>query len=283
MKQLKKVYVEITNKCNLNCSFCHKTRREIKEMSADFFEKVIIDIKPHTDYIYMHIMGEPLCHSNLGELLDICEKHSIKVNITTNGTLIKEVANKLINKKAIRQINYSLHSLGGNENIDFNEYIKNIFSFIKTQKPENKVINCFRLWNLKKNIDNKKNAVVLELLKKEYNYQENINEKVTDRNGVKLSDNVYIQQSYEFTWPDINGKELYYEGTCFGLKSHVGILCDGSVVPCCLDCEGDMVLGNINNDSFTEILMCKRAENIVKGFRNKKRVEKLCKTCGWSC
>ena len=88
--KFKKIYVEITNKCNLNCSFCSKLKRELKTMSKDEFKHVISEIKPYTDYIYLHLKGEPLIHPDLEDILKIAKENNIIVNITTNGTKLSD-------------------------------------------------------------------------------------------------------------------------------------------------------------------------------------------------
>ncbi len=280
MKKFKKIYVEITNVCNMNCSFCPKTERKPKFMSTDEFSNVLEKIKPHTDFIYLHVMGEPLLHPNIGEILDICSYYDIGANMTTNGTLIKEKGDIILNKKALRQINYSLHSFPANTvNFTNEEYLNNIFDFIKKTDIEGRIINCLRLWNMESSLFSE-NALTFKLLKE--NFNTDIKIMRTDRNGIKLKDRVFLQQDKVFFWPDIKREPEFFDGKCFGLKSHIGILVDGTVVPCCLDSGGNINLGNIFNEDLSDILQSERALNIVEGFRRNKRVEHLCTTCGWN-
>ncbi|MDD3570819.1 MAG: SPASM domain-containing protein [Lachnospiraceae bacterium] len=281
MRKFKKVYVEITNICNLNCSFCPKTKRKPMEMSLEFFDEVLSKIKPYTNYIYMHVMGEPLRHSNIEKLLDCCADKEIFANITTNGTLIKDVGEKIKDKPALRQINISLHSFEGEKEEYFQQYVENIFSFTRGIQKQGRVIICLRLWNLNAEGTDSKNKIIKEKLEKEFNLKEDIEDGVTDRNGIKLAHNIYLQQEERFVWPKNGNQEIFTRGKCFGLKTHIGILCDGSVVPCCIDSEGSMILGNIKENSLEEILSTKRAEGIKEGFRQSKVVEHFCRTCGF--
>ena len=281
MRKFKKVYVEITNICNLNCSFCPKTKRQPMEMSPEFFDGILCKIKPYTDYIYMHVMGEPLRHSNIEKLLDYCADREIFANITTNGTLIKEVGEKIKDKPALRQINISLHSFESEKQEYFQQYIENILSFIREIQKKGKIIICLRLWNLNAEGSAISNKIITDMLKKEFNLHKNIAEGVTDRNGLKLAHNIYLQQEERFIWPKSGGKEIFTNGKCFGLKTHFGILCDGSVVPCCIDSEGSMILGNLKENSLEDILNSNRANTIREGFRESKVVEDFCKTCGF--
>lgn len=281
MIKLKKIYVEITNICNLSCSFCPKTKREPMEMTPEFFDKVLRSIKPHTNYIYMHVMGEPLRHSNIEKLLDCCAKREIFANITTNGTLIGTVGKKIKDKVALRQINISLHSFEGEKEEYFQQYMENIFSFIREVQKDGRIIICLRLWNLNSEGSILSNKIVTEMIEKEFKPKKNIADGVTDRNGIKLANNIYLQQEERFIWPKNGGKEIFTSGKCFGLKTHIGILCDGSVVPCCIDSDGSMILGNIKENSIEEILNTNRAERMRDGFRQNKVVEDFCKTCGF--
>ncbi len=110
MKRFKKIYVEITNNCNLNCSFCIKNSRPIESISIDRFKILLDKLKPYTDYLYFHILGEPLMHKSINELIDIASSN-FNINITTNGYLI----NRIKDNKNIRQLNISLHSYTGND------------------------------------------------------------------------------------------------------------------------------------------------------------------------
>ena len=96
MKKFKKIYVEVTNVCNLSCNFCPKTSRKYGFMEEQSFEKIIKKIKGYTDHVYFHLMGEPLLNKNLKRFFEICEENNLQVNITTNGTLINNVKDILV-------------------------------------------------------------------------------------------------------------------------------------------------------------------------------------------
>ena len=122
----KKIYIEITNICNLKCSFCPETKRKMQSMNLKDFEEIICKIHKYTKLVCLHVKGEPLLHSNLEQILAILEKYNLKTNITTNGTLIKEKLDIIKNSKAVRQINFSIHSLMQNQNLNENlDIIKN--------------------------------------------------------------------------------------------------------------------------------------------------------------
>lgn len=284
MRKFKKVYVEITNICNLSCNFCPKTSRKQKFMEKEAFEKVIKSIKPYTDHVYFHLMGEPFLNKNIETFLNICAENDLKVNITTNGTLINDVKEILLKSKALRQINFSLHSFEANDkNIDFNEYIDNIISFVKEANENTGVICTLRLWNqdLKYKASNDMNVDILTLLEEQFGVDEDIKEVLKEKNSFKLRDRVYISMGQKFMWPSLKTEELGERAFCYGLRDQIGVLVDGTVVPCCLDSEGSIPLGNIFEQNLEDIINGERASAIYNGFSGRKAVEDLCKRCGF--
>ncbi len=298
MKRFKKIYIEITNLCNLSCSFCPKTQRKSTFMSQEYFERIIEEISPFTDYVYLHVKGEPLLHPRLGSFLTICNEHGLKVNITTNGTLIKKALPELAGKEALRQINFSLHSFGGGNveeesdspiEIDSRaSYLKDILEGADEILHSTTANISYRFWNMDKTENTNKtpykiNATdkYLNQLEEVYGYNGSLNEDVKPGRGIKISDRVYISRDYEFTWPALAEEEDDGCGFCYGLRTHVGILSDGTVIPCCLDGEGVISLGNIMTVSFAEIIDSQRAKVIYDGFSGRRAVEELCRKCGY--
>lgn len=286
MKKFKKIYIEITNVCNLACSFCPKTKRKPEFMKIEAFCKILDQIKPYTDYIYFHVKGEPLLHPDIARFLDLSFDKGFKVNITTNGTLIDRVKDKMIPKPALRQVNFSLHSFQGNEGCNSGvEYINNILLFTREAREKSDIIISFRLWNLEQdnsvNTEIKKNRELLSIIEKEFNLSYKIQEEVTPGRGIKIADKVYLNQDYEFSWPDLKEQEDDGVGFCYGLRDQIAILVDGTVVPCCLDGEGIINLGNVNAVDISNIIESDRAKNIVNGFSRRYAVEELCRKCGY--
>jgi radical SAM protein with 4Fe4S-binding SPASM domain len=286
MKRFKKFYIEITNVCNLSCNFCPETCRAPEFMKIETFSKILDQIKPHTDYIYFHVKGEPLLHPKLDKFLDLSHEKGFKVNITTNGTLIKEVRNKIILKAALRQLNFSLHSFDGNEGAsNKDEYINNIISFVKEAIATTETLFSLRLWNLDKNnttnVEAKKNRDLLSVIEEAFKLPYKIEEEIHPGRGIKICDKVYLNQDHEFQWPALNLPEDTSPGFCYGLRNQVAILVDGTVVPCCLDGEGVINLGNIHETPFSEIVESQRANNIFNGFSRREAVEELCRKCGY--
>ena len=212
----------------------------------------------------------------LEEFLNILEKYNLKTNITTNGTLIKQNLKILKNSKAVRQINFSIHSITQNENLN-KEYLQNIFEAV--DELSNTIIS-YRLWNITKISENKINTEIIKSLENHYNIK-NLTEKLKKNNFIKLRNNLFINQDKEFTWPNINNNEIIDNGRCLALKEQIAILVDGTVVPCCLDNNGDIPLGNILTESLEDILDKDKTQMIKNNFENNIITCKLCNTCGF--
>lgn len=285
LKTFKKVYIEITSVCNLACSFCPPTERAKGLIKVEQFNKILDEIRPHTKYIYLHVKGEPLLHPRIDQLLDAAHAKGFKVNITTNGTLIKKNREKILGKPALRQINFSLHSFDGHEGSENREkYLGDILDFVRESR-EYKTIISYRLWNLQQDhvsdVAARRNRETLEILENEYNLDYRIEEKVEPGKGVKIGSNIYLNQDHEFRWPSLLEPEDEGKGFCHALRSQAAILVDGTVVPCCLDGEGIINLGNVHEKSFSEIVDGERANNIIDGFSRREAVEELCRKCGY--
>ncbi|MDU2243060.1 MAG: radical SAM/SPASM domain-containing protein [Paenibacillus sp.] len=286
MKKFKKFYIETTSICNLACSFCPPTHRQAQFIKIEDFRKILDDIKPHTDYIYFHVKGEPLLHPKIDQLLDISQEKGFKVNITTNGTLLPKMRHKLLGKPALRQMNFSLHSFDGHEgSTDREGYLRNVLSFVREAVASSDLIVSFRLWNLTRdndtNLQRMRNRATLEIIEQEFNLDYRIEEKVVPGSGVKLAERIYLNQDHEFEWPDLRAPEDDGKGFCHALRNQAGILVDGTVIPCCLDGEGVINLGNVYQTPFSEIVEGERANRLYEGFSRREAVEELCRKCGY--
>lgn len=276
MKKFKKIYIEITNICNKNCSFCSKDNRLKQHMSVEDFEHIIKEIKPYTNYVYLHVKGEPLLHPHFDKILDICQKYEIFVNITTNGVLLSKKVDEITNFSCVRQINVSLHSF---EDIKKEQYIKDILE--TTDKIQNKtnIIFVYRFWALKNNQLTEENQFLLDQIIQHYQLDQQQEQKIENDMNINIGKNLYINKAPLFVWPSLDSNYVGNIGFCYGMSRQIAILVDGTVVPCCLDSNGIINLGNIFKSPLINILEGKRAQDILKNFRNNKVVEELCQKC----
>lgn len=264
--KFKKIYIEITNVCNLKCSFCSPSKRTIKEMSIEKFEEILKKINKSTDYIYLHVKGEPLTHKKLDNILSLAESYNKKVCITTNGVFLKDKLSILRKYNNIYQINISLHSENNKEN-----YLEEILESVdKLTEP----YISYRFWTLDKGQMDEKTKVYLNKIKEKYQKKELYD-------GIKLKDKTYLSLEDKFIWPDIENNYYNEIGTCYGGKTHLAILNDGTVSICCLDGEGVSNLGNIFENTLEDILSSEKYQNIIKGFNDRKVYLELCKHCSY--
>lgn len=279
MRQLKKTYLEITNLCNLSCNFCPGTRRPPGFLSPESFQTLSNKLRPHTEYLYLHLMGEPLFHPQLAEILDRAAVLGFKVMITTNGTLLKERGALLCASPAVEKVSISIHSFEGNGGTGLEEYLAECFRFVRDAAKRGK--RCaLRLWNLDGTDtqgSNRQNGEILTALERAFPgpWSEG-------RRGTTLSPRIYLELGEKFEWPDLRANEMSGPSFCYGLRDQVGVLWDGTVVPCCLDHEGDIPLGNLYHQTLEEILNGVRAQAIYDGFSQGRAREPLCRRCGFS-
>lgn len=270
MKRFKKIYVEITNVCNLNCSFCSKVNRKQEFITLDRIDHLFNDIKDYTDYIYLHVKGEPLLHPQLGEIIDLANKYNLKVNLTTNGTLLKDKIN-ILKKENIQKINISLHSENKKDN-----NLEEVFNTRDEFLTDKTII--YRLWTLKDGKFDNKSQIIVDKIINNYNLSTEIVQKIYNDKNIKIDDNLYIDKDNEFEWPNTN-QDNETNGFCYALKTQIAILVDGTVVPCCLDADGKIPLGNIYETSFKDIIEGEKFTKLKKSFEDRKPCAELCRKC----
>lgn len=273
-KRFNKVYLEISNICNLHCTFCPGTKRKKQALSEEEFSILLPKLRPYSDFLYFHLMGEPLCHPQLGSFLNQAGAAGFKVIITTNGTLLKKQTDILLSSSALHKINISLHAFEANDPaIPFEDYLQNCFSF--GQKAEGNKIVVYRLWN--HGGAEQKNEEILSAMEQFFPrpWKE-------DRRGIRIGEKIFLEYGDKFDWPDLTAPEGSYKVFCYGLRDQIGVLCDGTVVPCCLDHEGDLALGNLFKDDLDTILATSRAKAIYDGFTDRTAAEELCRKCGYA-
>lgn len=264
-KRFKKIYLEITNACNLSCTFCIQNKRHIKYLSIQEFKTILDKLQPFTDYLYFHVLGEPLIHPNINDFINLASKN-FNIQITTNGYLIDRIANN----PNIRQLNISLHSFDPKYNISLEDYMNNIFKTIDNLITKNTYI-ALRLW-----VTNEFQSKMVNMINQHYNCEIDL----TNPN-FKINEYLYIKQFHKFIWPDLENNYYEEKGTCYALKDHIGILSDGTIVPCCLDTKGTINLGNIYKDNLENILNSRIVQTMLIGFQQHKKKEELCKHCSF--
>ena len=282
--QFHRVHIEVTNICGLACSFCPPKVNSSKTMSLPFFEKVLLQLRPYTKTLAFHVMGDPLTLSNLEEYLDLAQKYGFEVELTTSGYYLGKTKIQTLFHQAVRQLNISLNSYNKNSlNMTFDEYTDTVLAVCsqKMQHYPKPFINL-RLWNLDDICSEALyNRMLFDKLSSHFGIPLDENEIYKNKiRSIRLASKVLLHFDSYFEWPSLTSAHES-DGTCYGLKSHIGILANGTVVPCCLDGEGVIDLGNLNETTLEGILTSKRAKDMIEGFRKFKAVEDLCKKCSY--
>lgn len=268
-----RAYVEITNICNMNCSFCHGHSREARRMTEAEFLHVLDQLEPYTKYLYYHLMGEPLTHPDLPRFLRLAQERGFYPTVTTNGTLLKKRGQEILDAGAYKVV-VSLHSFEGEAGEALDDYLETVASFASAA-AEKGIIAVLRLWN--RGHDGGKNDYTMEKLKELLP-----GEWTENSRNIRVRKNLHVEIGDRFVWPDKDAEVVSEEVFCYGMRDHFGILCDGSVVPCCLDSDGVITLGNIFTQELGDILSSKRAVAIKKGFDGRKPAEDLCRRCSYA-
>jgi len=284
MRPLQKIYLEITNSCNLSCPFCPPHSRESIVMSAACFTAILDKIQGKAKVLYFHVKGEPLLHPALSDFLDIAALRGFPVHLTTNGTLLSEWESKLKGKKNLDRLNISLHSLAQYPAARQEHIAKEILAAAESLREANRAVNprflvSLRLWTKDRTMETEKIAGIIE------NYYRlesgSVRSQLENKNGMIIREGMAIHSAETFVWPSLAGTDFGPEGFCHALRDQAGILADGTVVPCCLDGDGDLALGNILTGDWDSIMEGPRARAIYKSFSDRKIVEPLCRRCGY--
>lgn len=268
-----RVYVEITNICNMHCSFCHGHSRKATRMTAREFSLVLDRLAGHTSYLYYHLMGEPLTHPELPLFLEMAAQRGFRSMLTTNGTLLKKRSAELLNSP-IHKINISLHSFELGDDQAFLRYLTETAEFALAASRSGMIV-VLRLWN--RGFDDGRNDRIEQLLRTLLPGDWTPNTK-----GIRIRDRLFLEWGERFQWPDKEAPVQAEQVFCYGLRDHFGILCDGTVVPCCLDSDGVITLGNIFRQELSQILSSDRATAIYTGFSRREPTEDLCRRCGYA-
>lgn len=267
-----KIYLEITNVCNLACSFCAGTTRKKHFMTREEFAFLVSRLRPYTDFLYFHLMGEPTAHPLIGDFLATAHARGFRVILTTNGTLLPKVADTLLAAPALFKTSLSLHAFEANSGIDFEPYLQGCFDFADRASQKG-IISVFRLWN--DGGKNTKNGEILAALKARFPGEWTPNTK-----GIRIRQKLFIENGDAFIWPPMAAP--CERIACYALKDHIGVLCDGSVVPCCLDSDGSLVLGNLFETPLDEILSSVKTLDFRKSLDKNEPPTEFCRKCGFA-
>ncbi len=279
MKPFKRTYIEITNACNLSCTFCPGTSRPAEFICTGLFDRILATLGAYSMHLYFHVLGEPLLHPALPELLDIAHRRGKLVNLTTNGTLIGEAGSALLEKPALRQVTFSMHSFSASAGMAIDDYVESIIEF--ACRASARYMVSLRLWNTDEPDDTGTRAAILGIIERSFPRALPVRGKSRENSALCLDKNIFLNPVARFSWPDPNGPDCGKTGYCLGLREQIAILVDGTAVPCCLDRNGAMALGNIQSQTMEQIVLSDRARRIHNGFSRHQVAEPLCRHCSY--
>ncbi len=273
---LDKIYLEITNICNLDCSFCHKTARQKRIMTLDEFNTLTDKLRGHAKFLYFHLMGEPTLHPLLPEFIEIARDKGFSPIITTNGSLLREKGDAILAAHP-HKVSISLHAPEANPKFADEGYLDSCIEFAKRAGSGGCYV-ALRLWNLGTDADN---SQILHKLRAAFPDEW---APIRRGNSRRLCHNIFLEWGERFDWPDLNASACAIDADmfCYGLRDQIGVLCDGRVVPCCLDADGVLSLGDLYDSALDEILSSPRAKAIYDGFTRRRATEELCRRCGYA-
>ena len=291
------IYIEITDSCNLNCSFCPcgklPTATKARTfMDSALFERCIQQAALHAENVYFHILGEPTLHPGFVHYLKALESTPLKLNLTTNGTTIARVGRHLLQSPALRQVNFSTHAYGELESERASSYLQDVLDFCQmalAARPD-LYINL-RLWNAGDIPDAERqkewNRILLAQVAQTFslgiNATPDLEHFCSRHKSFPVKGRLYLHQDSRFEWPGEGASRVTdAKGTCHALETHVGILHDGRVVACCLDYQGKITLGRIQEQDLDEILKSPLALNMREGFEKHELRHPLCQKCSFS-
>ena len=277
-----RVYIELSNICGLSCTFCPPKSRPNHTMPLEFFENILLQLKPYTKELAYHIVGDPLVLSNLDAYLDRTHQHGFRVMLTTSGYFLHKKELHTLLHPAIKQINISLNSYNKNNMpLSFEAYMQPIVGLchLKQTMRKSLFINL-RIWNMDEAQSEKIfNTSLFAYLEKTFGTSLHVNTIYQEKpKSIRLDEKILLHFDNYFEWPSLE-KESLTHGTCQGLDSHFGILSDGRVVPCCLDKDGIITLGDLHVNTLESILQNKQTRSIIEGFKQGLATEILCQKC----
>ena len=256
-------------------------------MSTELFERCIAEAATVAENVYFHVLGEPTLHPGFGHFLKRLEQTPLKLNLTTNGTTIARVSERILKSPAVRQVNFSTHAYAELPQDNAMRHLQDVLDFCKMAnvvRPD-LYINL-RLWNVGDEASEAWNRTMLAKINEAFGTQLAPGNFCSRHKSFPVVGRIYLHQDSRFEWPILDERrktrdERNATGTCRALDTHVAILHDGRIVACCLDYSGQITLGNIADLSLAEILETPLARNLREGFEKHELRHPLCQSCSF--
>ena len=301
-----KIYVEITDICGLSCSFCTPKKAKRGVMPLTLFKNIIEQIANYTKFISLHVLGDPLCVENLNEYLAIGSYYNVKFDIVSSGAFLQQKHFPILTQDSIHQVSFSLDALFNHSHLnkEIHKYFDRIIDFYMYANA-----NYPKLYINLRLFGNNDYTYLLERFPNAI--------MQTEKRRLRLAKNFFLRFHKPFIWhatqkhhnlkssfldsinqslhkdKPSNDKLLETKSImsqmqnhpkpnkpyCFGSVKQLAILANGIVVPCCIDANGSMPLGNLCVQDFESILKSKPMKTMQKAQHTHKNLPNLCSTC----
>lgn len=266
-----RVYIEITNRCNLRCSFCTRTAKAPRDLSAAEFERILHQVQSYTNLICLHVQGEPLLHPGFEEILTCCDHSGIRVHLVTNGTLLARHP-QLQEHRSLYKISFSLQSLPF-QGSDREETLQRIMVFARQASAAGRPYVELRFWRTEQ-LNSPEIQTALRVLCDHPPLQD-----TAFAHQKQILPYVRICYDNAFVWPAAETEKTGTAGTCLGGRKQLAVLSDGTVTACCLDADGQICFGNVLEQDLADILAGTRYQNFLTALRQHVLLEPLCQRC----
>jgi MoaA/NifB/PqqE/SkfB family radical SAM enzyme len=241
-------WIDITRLCNLRCIMCPQSRglrpRPAK-MPLDRFQQILDDICENRPLIKLYLSGEPLLHEGLFDMIEYAHGKNCQTAIHTNATLFTEALSERILSSSLTFLSFS-----------FDGCTAEVYERLRPPaKFEQVGANIRRFLDLRRRSGRGPYAnVEIIRMRDTEDFLKSFAEEWKACGVEEVS--VVDYMTWLGTVPDRrDGKAAIFSGytPCAAPFQHGCILSDGTVVPCCLDVDGRMPLGNVTEQPFREI------------------------------
>lgn len=226
IKKLTSLIIEPTNTCNLRCTFCFVTEgmnRAEGFMDFDLFKKVIDD-SPGLEHLCMHNWGEPLLHKDIFRMFDYAAQAGVRhIVMNTNGTLLTD---KMIDRIVDSPLSIIRFSIDGSpetfqrvRGVALDKIERNILKLKEKKEARRPGLGMGVVFTVEEDTHQDVEAYI--------DHWKNIVDHV--RTQAKL-----IQNPRKEICPEPFGKDY----------GKLVVLWDGTVIPCCVDYNASLKLGN---------------------------------------
>ncbi|GAA7516273.1 radical SAM/SPASM domain-containing protein [Helicobacter pylori] len=278
-KPFKKIYIELSDICGLQCSFCPNPKNIRGVMPLELFEKVCKEAAPLTPIITLHVLGDPCKLKNLNRYLNAAKRFSLKVDLVTSGAYLHNFETLL--QDAIYQISISLDAgLDNHNKLNQHRYIQKILEFCHYKCEKNSEV--FLNLRIQDGTLDKHQNLIKPFLE---SFECVSLEGLKSQSRVRLFKKSFLNIQKTFKWPNLNAQNPLNQESkipyCYGLIKQIAILSNGVVVPCCMDTQAHISLGDLNHTPLKDILKSQKAMAIKTHFLKGEALELLCKNCSY--